>query len=80
MLNRIAALGGLAAMLLAPVSGRAARPAGPGQARFEATVESLKAYEVPEWFQDAKLGIFMHWGPQSIPGVAATWYARWMYE
>jgi alpha-L-fucosidase len=35
---------------------------------------------VPEWFQDAKFGIFMHWGPQSIPGVATTWYARWIYE
>jgi alpha-L-fucosidase len=22
----------------------------------------------------------MHWGPQSIPGVATTWYARWIYE
>jgi len=47
---------------------------------FEPTVESLKQYETPEWFEDAKLGIFMHWGPQSIPGVAATWYARWIYE
>jgi alpha-L-fucosidase len=80
MLNRIAALFGLAAMLLTPEAGRAADPSGSGQVRFDATVESLKAYEVPEWFQDAKFGIFMHWGPQSIPGVAATWYARWMYE
>ena len=47
---------------------------------FEASIESLKPAEVPEWFADAKLGIFMHWGPQSIPGVASTWYARWIYE
>jgi len=48
--------------------------------RFEASLESLKQYKVPEWFQDAKFGIFIHWGPQSVPGVATTWYARWMYE
>lgn len=48
--------------------------------RFEPTVESLKQYETPEWYQDAKLGIYMHWGPQSVPGVATTWYARWIYE
>jgi len=50
------------------------------QARYEPTVESLRQAEIPEWFIDGKLGIFMHWGPESIPGVASTWYARWMYE
>jgi alpha-L-fucosidase len=43
-------------------------------------MESLKQYETPEWYADAKLGIYMHWGPMSIPGVATTWYARWIYE
>jgi alpha-L-fucosidase len=47
---------------------------------YEPTEESLKQAEIPEWFIDGKLGIFMHWGPESIPGVASTWYARWMYE
>ena len=47
---------------------------------YEPTVESLRQAEIPEWFIDGKLGIFMHWGPESIPGVASTWYARWMYE
>ncbi len=47
---------------------------------FEPTIESLKQYETPEWYKDAKLGIYMHWGPQSIPGVDATWYARRMYQ
>ena len=49
-------------------------------ATYEPTVESLRQSEIPEWFIDGKLGIFMHWGPESIPGVASTWYARWMYE
>jgi len=59
---------------------QAADKHAPSPANYEPTVESLKQAEVPEWFIDAKLGIFMHWGPESIPGVASTWYARWMYE
>jgi alpha-L-fucosidase len=59
---------------------RAADPAPQSLVKYEPTVESLRQAEVPEWFIDGKLGIFMHWGPESIPGVASTWYARWMYE
>ncbi len=62
----------------AMAGGDAGEAFAPGH--FEATPESLAQAEVPEWFLDAKLGIFMHWGPESIPGVASTWYARWMYE
>ncbi|BDD02346.1 alpha-L-fucosidase [Persicobacter psychrovividus] len=47
--------------------------------KFEANWESLKKYEVPEWFQDAKLGIFIHWGPYSVPEFGSEWYPRWMY-
>lgn len=45
---------------------------------FDPTWESLAQYEAPEWFRDAKYGIFMHWGPQSVPGVDG-WYGRNMY-
>ena len=45
---------------------------------FEATWESLKQYKCPRWFQDAKFGIWAHWGPQSVP-MAGDWYARNMY-
>ncbi|WP_233346282.1 alpha-L-fucosidase, partial [Hyphomonas pacifica] len=34
------------------------------------TVESLQAHEAPDWFRDAKFGIFIHWGPYSIPAFA----------
>jgi len=45
---------------------------------FNGTAESLKEYRIPEWFRDAKFGIWAHWGPQS--GVeAGDWYARNMY-
>ncbi len=36
-------------------------------------------HETPEWFRDAKFGIWAHWGPQCQPE-AGDWYARGMYE
>ncbi len=37
---------------------------------FEPTLESVKTHEVPDWFHDAKLGIFIHWGLYSVPAWA----------
>jgi alpha-L-fucosidase len=45
---------------------------------FDPTWESLRQYQCPEWFRDAKFGIWSHWGPQSVP-MAGDWYARHMY-
>jgi alpha-L-fucosidase len=45
---------------------------------FQPTRESLRKYRCPEWFRDAKFGIWAHWGPQSAPE-AGDWYARNMY-
>jgi alpha-L-fucosidase len=45
---------------------------------FESTWESLKQYQCPEWFRDAKFGIWAHWGPQAVP-MEGDWYARNMY-
>jgi hypothetical protein len=39
------------------------------QAKFEPTRESLSRHEVPEWYQDAKIGFFYHWGPGSVAGL-----------
>ncbi|HCV22025.1 MAG TPA: alpha-L-fucosidase, partial [Candidatus Latescibacteria bacterium] len=46
--------------------------------RYEPTFASLSDYECPEWFRDAKFGIWSHWGPQSVP-MYGDWYARHMY-
>ncbi|MEO6548990.1 MAG: alpha-L-fucosidase [Ferruginibacter sp.] len=46
---------------------------------FEATRASLRTYEIPNWFRDAKFGIWAHWGPQSAVE-AGDWYARNMYQ
>jgi alpha-L-fucosidase len=46
---------------------------------FKPTMESLQQYKCPEWFRDAKFGIWAHWGPQAVP-MNGDWYARGMYE
>lgn len=46
---------------------------------FEASWDSLIAgYQTPDWFRDAKLGIWAHWGPQCVPEFG-DWYGRQMY-
>ncbi len=50
----------------------------PAKGAFVGTRESLREWEVPEWFRDAKFGIWAHWGPQSAIE-AGDWYARNMY-
>ena len=46
--------------------------------QFEPTIESLSEFKCPEWFRDAKFGIWAHWGPQCQPE-DGDWYARNMY-
>ena len=47
---------------------------------FQPSWESLSSgYQVPEWFRDAKFGIWAHWGPQCQPGMG-DWYAQKMYQ
>ena len=46
---------------------------------FKPTDESFGQYKYPEWFRDAKFGIWAHWGPQAVPR-QGDWYARRMYE
>ena len=52
-------------------------PVAPGP--FKPTMDSLKQYQCPEWFRDAKFGIWAHWGPQAVP-MDGDWYARGIYE
>ena len=43
---------------------------------FRADWQSLRSYEVPEWYKDAKFGIFIHWGVYSVPAFGSEWYPR----
>lgn len=50
---------------------------------FEPNWESLNSRQSPTWFQDAKLGIFIHWGVYSVPSICDTstyseWYYHWL--
>ena len=47
---------------------------------FRPDWESLQKYEVPEWYKDAKFGIFIHWGVYSVPAFGSEWYPRDMYR
>src|SRR5579872_5412502 len=50
------------------------------QGPFQATWPSLEAYKVPDWYRDAKFGIFIHWGVYSVPAFDNEWYPRNMYQ
>ena len=66
----------LSALLLSVANLMAQTPDYPiADGPFKPDWESLKQYQCPEWFRDAKFGIWAHWGPQSVTG-AGDWYAR----
>ncbi|MGE5861296.1 MAG: alpha-L-fucosidase [Ignavibacteria bacterium] len=49
-------------------------------AKYEASWQSVeKVNPVPEWFKDAKFGIYFHWGVYSVPAFGNEWYPRTMY-
>lgn len=47
---------------------------------YGADWQSLQKYEVPDWYKDAKFGIFIHWGVYSVPAFGSEWYPRNMYR
>ena len=67
----------LAASTGLPLRGLAADSLAPGP--FRPDWDSLTAqYQAPDWFRDAKFGIWAHWSAQCVPE-AGDWYARNMY-
>lgn len=56
------------------------KEAGTNTSTFDESWESLaKVDREPEWFKDAKFGIYFHWGVYSVPAYNSEWYPRWMY-
>jgi len=77
----VAALGMQAAARAQVPNGSSTTPesrldAAPGP--FNSSMASLETYRAPEWFRDAKFGIWSHWGPQAVPR-QGDWYARFLY-
>ena len=78
MIARRELLMGAAALPFAKAA-LAASPMGVATGPIEASWAGLAAgYRVPDWFRDAKFGIWAHWGPQSVPA-QGDWYGRFMY-
>lgn len=48
--------------------------------KYEETWNSLKRHRLPEWLDDAKFGIYMHWGVYSVPAFGNEWYPNRMYS
>lgn len=70
----------LAGLYLSPLLGHSYILNAPAfKGVFEPTWDSLSKYQVPDWFRDAKFGMWAHWGPQCEPE-AGDWYARGMYQ
>lgn len=69
------ACGGVRSEYVVPLEGEHERVA---DGVFEPTLESLQGKTTPEWFRDAKFGIWAHWGPQCVEG-SGDWMARMMY-
>uniref|UniRef100_A0A1Y1N5G3 alpha-L-fucosidase n=2 Tax=Photinus pyralis TaxID=7054 RepID=A0A1Y1N5G3_PHOPY len=42
--------------------------------KFKATWESLDKRPIPQWYDDAKFGILLHWGVYSVPGIGSEWF------
>lgn len=53
---------------------------GDQEGPFRPDWQSLENYEAPEWYKDAKFGIFIHWGVYSVPAFGNEWYPRNMYR
>jgi alpha-L-fucosidase len=62
-----------------PVSKPIVAPGEIAAGPFKPADDSLAAYQCPDWFRDAKFGIWSHWGPQAVPR-EGDWYAKGMYE
>ncbi|WP_261387860.1 alpha-L-fucosidase [Chitinophaga pinensis] len=62
-----------------PLSSLAAYEPTVKKGPFQPDWSSLEQYKTPEWYKDAKFGIWAHWGPQCQPEYG-DWYARGMYQ
>lgn len=62
----------------APVGAKASAPAR--SFRYEPTWDSLDARPLPKWFDDVKVGIFIHWGVFSVPSYQSEWFWKGLGE
>jgi len=66
---------GLASLLTAAILAGAQAP--PAAGPYQPTTQSLRKHKAPQWFEDAKFGIFIHWGPYAVPAFH-EWYVEFI--
>ncbi len=82
MTNKIRRLIWMVLVLLLSVSIKSksqAKNATTGNKYLETWASLATNDREPEWFKDAKFGIYFHWGLYSVPAFETEWYGRWMY-
>ncbi len=68
----------ICSILVSTIAGQETTPVD--DFRYQADWDSIRSrYQCPKWFRDAKFGIFVFWGPASVPQVGNDKYGRWMY-
>ena len=80
MMNRhtIAVVLALSLLVFAGLDGFAQADAGK---KYEPNWESIDTRPLPEWFNEAKFGIFIVWGPYSVPSwVTKGYYSEWYWH
>ena len=82
----IKVMGALPAGLAAHARATATPPGMPAEMRYQATWDSIDRRPMPQWYNDAKFGIFIHWGVYSVPAFAPvnvgkeTGYSEWYWH
>ena len=79
----------LIGVVLLVTSGASADTGSPNKLKYEPNWESLSQWKMPQWFDDAVIGIYCHWGVYSVPGYpfnvgaekvdSGLWYGMFMY-
>jgi hypothetical protein len=69
----------LAAVAVVLLSVAAPLPVSAAEARYQPTWDSLDKRPIPQWFLDAKFGIFIHWGVYAVPSWGAPAVLAWAF-
>jgi alpha-L-fucosidase len=50
------------------------------EVRYEANWDSVDKRPIPTWFDEAKIGIFIHWGVYSVPAYGSEWFLKYFHD
>ena len=71
------AAGSAVPLLPSSLAAQSSQPTG-GEP-YQLQWDSLQQHSSPDWYRDAKFGIYFHWGLYSVPAFGNEWYSHWMY-